>query len=154
MKKYYILFILIVCLFMTGCKSKETHTVGTLDLFNNIFTEAGFTVSDNMSRYQEEKRITGSMLAKLENGASVEMVTYDTSDTAKLAQDGHIDSFNLLKSTGNIIDKDEGENYYKYVMISNGYYMISSRIDNTLVFSKVPLDNKDLVENTIKDLGY
>lgn len=154
MKKYYGLFLLIICLFMTGCKTEETHEVATLELFNNVFTEAGFTVSDNISSYDGEERITGSMIAKLDNGATVEMVTYDSSDSAKLAQENHIDNFNLLKSTGNIINKNEGTNYYQYIMISNGYYMISSRIENTLVFSKSLLENKDLIEGTIKDIGY
>ena len=88
------------------------------------------------------------------NNVTVEMAIYDSVDNAKLAQETQIKEFDNLRSTGNIITKDEGQNYYDYTMISNGYYMVTSRIENTLVFSKVPLDNKDIIENTINSIGY
>ena len=40
------------------------------------------------------------------------------------------------------------------ILISNGYYMISSRVENTLIFCKTNLDNKATVENVLGKLGY
>ena len=39
-------------------------------------------------------------------------------------------------------------------MISNGYFMVTSRIENTLIFSKTPLANKEKVEAILTDMNY
>ena len=65
-----------------------------------------------------------------------------------------LDSFNLLKSTGASEKKDKGDNYYKYFLISNNYYMVSSRVDNTLIFCKTLLTNKEEVDKVLDELGY
>jgi hypothetical protein len=59
-----------------------------------------------------------------------------------------------MKSTGAIIKKDSGKNYYKYTMISNGYYLVTSRVDNTLIFTKTLLKNKDLVDSVLEEIKY
>ena len=39
-------------------------------------------------------------------------------------------------------------------MVSNGYYVVSSRIDNTLVFCKTMLKNKEKVEAILDSMNY
>ena len=152
MKKNFILYLFFVCILLTGCNN-DTKTVGTLETFNQKFTEAGFTVKDNSNTYNNEK-YQGAMIAKLNEDVFVEMVIYNNKENASKVQQEHIEMFQLLKHTGSSIDKYKGSNYYKYIMISNGYYMVSSRIDNTLVFCKVPIENKDIIENTLNEIGY
>ena len=82
------------------------------------------------------------------------MVTYDTTENAKKAQDSHIDIFKIMKGSGAVINKDEGKNYYKYDMVSNGYYMVTTRVDNTLVFSKTQATNKETIEKILNEMGY
>ena len=138
---------------MTGCGKKESKEVGTLSNFESIAINNGFTVNDNMNTYQNINYIIGSMLASKDD-ITVEMVIYDTSDNAVKAQDSQINTFNNYKSAGSTTKKDKGENYYKYVFVSNGYYMVSSRIDNTLIFSKVLLANKQVIENILDSINY
>lgn len=153
MKKISILFILLTCLFTTACGKKESKEIGSLSNFENISINNGFTVKDNMGAYQNINYIIGSMVATKDD-ITIEMVIYDTTDNAIKAQDNQIKTFSNFKSAGSTTKKDKGENYYKYVFISNGYYMISSRIDNTLIFSKVLLTNKETVENIFTNMNY
>ena len=44
-------------------------------------------------------------------------------------------------------------NYSKYTAFSNGYYYVLVRIDNTVLFSKIEKENKQLVDNILKELG-
>ena len=152
MKKKLILFMICACLLATGCGG-EIKEVKNLDNFTEIAGNNSFTVNDNMNSYTGVTYIEGSKIATIDD-VTIEMVIYDSIDNAKKAQERQIESFNSLKSTGASQDKDNGKNYYRYSLISNGYYMVSSRIDNTLIFSKVLLEDKEKVENIFEDMGY
>lgn len=154
MKKISFIFLLFMFVFITGCgTSNETRTVTTTGTFSSVASSHNLVASSNMDTYVGYDYINDAMVAS-STGIDIEMIIYDNEDTANSAQENHIESFNLLKATGASINKDKGKNFYKYEMISNGYYMISSRIDNTLIFCKTSLDNKDTVESFFEELGY
>lgn len=152
MKRYFILLGLVICLILTGCGGGRKEVKSTSD-FNTIASNNGFTVNDNMSTYSGNDYITEAMIATTSD-ITIEMVIYDSMENANKVQEGQIDSFNLLKSTGASEKKDKGENYYKYFLISNNYYMVSSRVDNTLIFCKTLLTNKEEVDKVLDELGY
>lgn len=154
MKKKIILSLLIITILLTGCTSNKTKTKIDNIKFTNTAISQGYTVTDNTQKYQDTTYITSSTLAKISDEHEIEMVIYDSEETASKAQEQHINSFNLLKSSGSTINKESGKNYYHYEMISNNYYMISTRIDNTLIFSKVKLSDKDKVISVINNLDY
>lgn len=153
MKKIGLLFIVIFCLFLTACGEKEEKTVKGLSEFSVISANLGFDVASNMDNYTDVDYISDSMIATLDD-MSVEMVIYDSEENAIKAQDNQIDTFNKMKGSGANVDNDKGKNYHKYTMITNGYYMVSSRVDNTLIFSRIPVDNKDKVESILEQLEY
>ena len=138
---------------MGGCAEKEEKTVKTLDDFQVACTNNGFTVTDNMNSYQNVDYITGSMLATLDN-FTLEMVTYDKDESATKAQNKHIEAFKAMKGSGAAINKHKGKNYYRYDMVSNGYYMVSVRVDNTLIFSKSQVEARDKIESILNELNY
>lgn len=152
-KNYFILLILIMAFITTGCGNSKMKEVTDVESFTSEATTDGFTVSDNSDTYQEYDYILSSTLAIVDE-VNIEMVVYDTADNAKKSQEQQIEKFNLLKSANAIIKKDEGKNYYRYTMVSNGQYMITSRIDNTLIFCKTNTDNSSKVEKLFDDLGY
>ena len=82
------------------------------------------------------------------------MIVYDDNEKAEKVQLSHIESFDLLKTTGAQAKKEKGNNFYHYSLISNNRYMASTRIDNTLIFCKVMVEDKELVESLINELGY
>lgn len=153
MKKSFLLFELLIFVFITGCGSNETRVASNLERFNNVATLEGFNVQDNMKSYKNANYIAGAMIGSI-GDTTIEMIIYNSSDDASKIQENQIENFNLLKATGATIEKEKGSNFYEYQIISNGYYMMSSRIDNTLIFCKVPLIYKDKIQKMIETLGY
>lgn len=153
MKKLNICLLLGICLFMTGCGEPKTKNVITMDEFTTITTNSNFTVSDNMKEYKNASYIDDAKVAVLDD-IQVEMITYSTEDYAEQVIEGHIENFNLLKNTGAHEKNTEGENYHRYFLVSNNKYMISARVENTLIFCKTDLDNKETVDKLFEDLGY
>ena len=153
MKKLFVFFLMIMCFFMTGCGEDKTKVSISTDEFSDICSNNGFTVKDNSSAYEKYDYITGSKIASL-NDIEIEMIQYTDSESAEKVLEGHIDSFNLLKSSGAAEKNTKGDNYHKYFLVSNNRYMISVRVDDTVIFCKTMLTNKDKVDELFEKLGY
>ena len=149
MKRKYLLLLVIFCMLISGCSnSNKTKDVKTSGEFNTVALNNNFTIYENTNYILEAK------IAKINENDAIEMVIYKDVDSAKKVQEKQVEQFSVRKNTGASIDKDKGSNYYKYVMISNNMYMVSSRIDNTLVFCMTSLNNKDSFSKFIDQLGY
>lgn len=153
MKKLSICFLMVMCLFMTGCGEEKVYEAVTLDEFNTVATNNNFVVSSSMSDYSNVDYIIDAKKAVL-NDIEIEMIQYSDSETAEKVLEGHIESFNLLKSTGAPEKNDEGNNYHRYVLVSNNRYMITLRVDNTLIFSKTLITNQETIDKVFSELGY
>ena len=153
MKKFGICLVLVMFLFMSGCKSSESKIVTSLDNFESVLKNEGFEVYNKTDSFKSIGYINGSMRATLD-AVVIEMFEYTDSDTAKKILSEHVESFNLLKSTGAHEIKEEGQNYQRYGLVSNGYFMISVQVDNTVIFCKTFLDNKEMIDNIYNKLGY
>ena len=153
MKKLSFCLLLIMCLFITGCGEPKLKEVTTLERFTEVAQNNGFSVVDNSDDYFGIDYIVDSRKAIIDDN-EIEMVVYDNSENADRTLKQHIESFVTLKSTAAAQKDVEGENYHTYFLVSNNRYMISTRVENTLIFSKVMVENKDLVENVISELGY
>lgn len=155
MKKMFICLLFVLCLFITGCGSNEEKVVATFNDFTTVLNENNFTVSDNTEEYTKKvDYILGARLAFFDENLQLEMIEYKDLETAKKVQDGQIKNFALRKSSGAFEDVDKGKNYYMYTLISNDRYMISLRVENTLIFSQTLLANKETVEKVLNELGY
>lgn len=153
LKNISVYLLLIICLFITGCGEEKTKKVATLDEFGNIASEKGFTVSDTTDSYSNADYILEAKQAIYED-ITIEMIKYSDSEYADKVQKNHIENFDLLKSTAATAHKDKGANYYSYSIVSNNRYMISTRVDNTLIFCKVMLNDKEIVDEILDKLGY
>ncbi len=151
MKKIKILLIGLTLLMVTGCMEK-TKEVKSLTDFYNTATEKEFIVSDNMVNYSADY-IKEAMVATFDD-ISLEMIVYDSEDNATKVQEEQINAFMNRKSTSMVTKKYSGDNYYKYTMVTNGYYLVSSRVENTLIFTTTPLSNKEKVDSVLDELGY
>ena len=145
------ILLIILILFMTGCGSVKTAT--NVNNFENVALSKGFSTYKGSSSYDNISYITEYSTVSF-GDTVIEMIVYDNSKNADKVQASHIESFNLLKNTGAQVIKEKGKNYYHYSLISNGRYMLSTRVDNTLIFCKVMLEHKDLVDSIIDELGY
>ena len=152
MKKFSLLLLLFSCFILTACNN-EVKENKTLNDFEKICNSLNIEVKDNLQNYTTDSYILGSRLATV-NGYDVEMIIYDTVDNAKKVQDEQIDTFMKYRGTFVTSIKNKGKNFYEYKLVSNGYYMVSSRIDNTLVFAQIPIDYQDSVDKLLNELGY
>lgn len=152
MKKFNFCLLLIMCLFISGCgvKSKE---VTTIDKFIEVAEDNNLSIVNNMDTYDDVDYILDSRKAII-GDTEIDMVVYVDSESADKALEYHIDSFVTLKSTAASEKEQKGENYHSYFLISNNRYMVSTRIDNTLIFSKAMIEDKEIVEKIINELGY
>lgn len=153
MKKFIMCLLFIGCLFITGCGSNKVKEAATVLDFMDVLEEKNFTVTDNLESYEGLDYILESKIAEYED-IKIEMVRYIDSDNAEKSLKNHKKSFDLVKSTGALENVEKGKNYHSYSLVSNGRYMISSRIDNTLIFTKVMLEDKEVVEEILTELGY
>ncbi len=153
MKKINLLVLLLFCLVITGCNSNKSKDVGTLDSFEAACTNNGLSVSDNMQEYKDVNYVSEAKVAVLDD-IRIQMVIYDNNENAENVLNEHISAFMTMKGSGSVINKDKGNNYYHFDMISNGYYMVTSRIDNTLIFTKTPVKNKEIVDSIFNELDY
>lgn len=155
MKKISLYVLCLVCLILAGCSNNKIKEAATLDEFKTACISSGFSYEDILSEYQAQDAnyIMGAIRATLDD-ATIEIVIYDNDENADKTQEQHIASFMSIKGTGTTAHKEKGKNYYKFSMISNGYYMVSSRIDNTLVFSKTLLANKEKIESILNEINY
>jgi hypothetical protein len=153
MKKINLLVLLLFCLVITGCNSNKSKDVGTLDSFEATCTNNGLSVSDNMQEYKDVNYVSEAKVAVLDD-IRIQMVIYDNNENAENVFNEHISAFMTMRGSGSVINKDKGNNYYHFDMISNGYYMVTSRIDNTLIFTKTPVKNKEIVDSIFNELDY
>ena len=145
------ILLIILVLFMTGCTMVKTAT--NVNNFENVASNKGFSINNRSSEYDSVSYIKEYSKATLDDTV-IEMVVYSDSESAAKVQQSHIKDFSLRKSTGAQIISQKGKNYYHYSLVSNNRYMLSTRVDNTLIFCQVMLEDKELVDNIIKELGY
>lgn len=153
MKKFNFCLLLIMCLFISGCGEERVKYATTIDNFIQVAENNNLLIVNNMDTYSNVDYIVDSRKAVVDD-TEIEMVVYTDSESADKALEYHIESFELLKSTAATQKEEKGENYHSFYLISNNRYMISTRVDNTLIFSKAMLENKELVEKVISELGY
>ena len=152
MKKKILLLGIFMIFLLTGCGG-GTREVKSVSDFETVSKNNGFTVVNNKDSYGEVSYIKEAVKATTSD-IVIEMIVYDNADDAEKVLEEHIKSFNLLKSTGATEKRQTGDNYHKYFLISNNYYMVSSRIDNTLIFCKTLVTNKESVDKVLDELGY
>ena len=153
MKKISVIFLVLFCLIITGCTSNKSKDVKSLSDFENVCVSNNFSVSDNMKEYSDVDYVSDAKAATNDN-IKIQMVVYDNSEDAQKVLEDHISTFMTMKGSGSVINNDKGKNYYHFDMISNGYYMVSSRTNNTLMFVKTPVSNKELIDKIFNELGY
>jgi len=153
MKKFKLFLALCLIFFLIGCSSNEEKVAIDNNTFNSVLTENGFAVVDSSSSYQTESYIISASTGKYDD-IEIQFIKYTDSTSAEKVLEGHIETFNLRKSTGASTINKKGKNFHKYILISNNYYMLSARVEDTLIFCNTPLKNKDLIEKILETIKY
>ncbi len=151
------LLLIITCiftlLFVTGCGTKEAITT---EKFNKIAEEEELIITDAKDQFEDKTYVKDASIASNVAGWQIEFYTFEDEDSAKEMYASNKSNFEETKedSKANAETNIEGKNYQKYTLSANDYYMHICRVDNTVIYLKVPDKYKDDVKNIIKKLGY
>lgn len=158
MRKGKVLLLGVICLLLVGCgtKSKDKEESKETTLINN-FEKASvkneFIFLDNKGSYLDNNNVINAKKAILDD-VVVEMVIYKDKKSAEKAQDEQIKNYKNEANESAKEKKKEGKNSYKFILEYDNFYIVSSRIDNTIVFCRTVNQNKKKVDAVLKELKY
>lgn len=149
-------FIGLLCLvsifLLSGCLIVRRSL--TAEEFSSIAERNNLNVVDVYEQFSEYNQITTANVAVSDDEWQVEHYTLKTKSDAQSMFHKNMELFEAEKTTGSKDSKIEIGNFIKYTLQTDSLYMVVSRIDNTLLYAKVPIEYKDAVNKVIKDLGY
>lgn len=154
MKKVLSLLVLFIgIIFLTGCINQKAITS---DEFIKIVKENKFSVTDVTNNVADELAVNKVIIATSGTGDyQIEYYDFKTEEAAKKAFEYNKKMFDTLKS--NIVKKKlevNMGNYTKYSLVSNGKYMLTTRVKNTLVMINTDQKYEPIASKVIKALGY
>lgn len=146
--KISLIFIIIILMF-TGCNKKVSITNSD---FEKVFKDKGYTIYNVTTQFSKKESVKSVILAQINNEYQIEFYTLKNVKEAIKLFDNNMKTFdNDSISSKKIISKN---NYSIYSSTNLNYYMYLSRIDNTLLYIKVPKKYKNDINIMIDDLGY
>lgn len=149
-KRYLVVFLIVVLFSLTGCMNKKALSV---DEVKSIVEKNGFQVTDTKYKYESFDYITDVLQLGDSNFYIQFIVTNDTEKAKQLFESNKqiIDSYRKGTYTNS---STNGKNYETYKLVSNGYYMYVSRVDNTLIYANEKEEYKEEVQKIIDALKY
>lgn len=142
---------LVLLFIITGCGNKTAIT--TTD-FKSKMSNKGYANTDVISQYTDYVYIKEATVAQSTEGWQIEFYVLNDETNAQGMFNENKITFEGLKGNSSTESSTSLGNYSSYSLTSGGYYMHLCRVDNTLLFVKVPDTFKDTLKDLIKDLGY
>ena len=150
-KKGLLIVLLVVARFtLTGCITKKALSSAEVKA---IVEKEGFTATEDTESYQEYDHIK----EVLELGNTNFYLQFFVISDVEKAKTLFNNNKELIDNNreGNYTNSSlSGKNYETYELISGGYYMYVSRVDNTLVYVMQKEEYKDEIKKIIKALKY
>lgn len=138
---------------VVGCAA--TKKALTAEDFENKTKEKGLLVVDVKDQFSQYDFITKATVAvNQEEGWQIEHYELKTLSDAKSMYNKNKSDFEKAKTNKNKETNMEVGNYSKYILETDTEFMLLTRVDETLVYIKTPIENKDKVVEIVKDLGY
>lgn len=134
-----------------GCNSKKTISASD---FSQKVSQMGYTLEDVTNQYTSNDNIKSVITAKANEGYSILFFVFDDDISATGMFNSNKNSFESYKSKSAVQNSIKFVNYSSYELTSNGYYMYTCRIDNTLIYVKASDTYKENIKKLIKDIDY
>lgn len=127
----------------------------TASEFKAIMEGKDFKLIDGLAQFAEYDYIKEVYLA-LNQDDNYQLEFYELSDVENAMSFFNVNKeiFESKKSGTSSETTLNGKNYSKYVLSSDGEYMLLSRIDNTVIYVYEDLDLKDTINDLLDELGY
>ena len=148
-----ILLFIILFLFLMGCSSKRNPI--SMQEFETIIRKKNYNYTNIKDHYLEDSTIQDAGIAYT-SVWQVEFYILDTEENAIKMYDDNQSNYEDLKDTIHTYSLDEHsyKNGDTYSLITNKDYLYISRIDNTVIFTYVPVEYYNKVHHFINELGY
>lgn len=143
----------VICFLMlftlVGCGSK---TVKTTDEFKTIAKSYNYTITDVSDKYSSG--IIEATYAESSDNWEILFFVFDEEANATARFNKEKETFEKYKGNSSSESSSRMGNYSSYTLTSSGYYMHVCRVDNTLLYARVPDTYKSDAKKIIKELGY
>lgn len=148
-------FCILISILLTGCNIGKDKDSITSDEFCSKMQDENYTIVDSSDQFSSVDGVNNVYIAIAPNYSyQIEFYELTSDSQAKESYKKNKDTFENLKTSVSANTEVELANYSKYTLVSNGKYMVISRIDNTFIYVNVSSEYKDDIDNILSDLGY
>ena len=131
------------------CSCKRNGIISEKE-FTKIAKNHKLTVVDVKDQFEDKKQVKEAYVADSGKNYQIEYYILDTENNAKKMYETNKEDFKSLKSKK---DKETEKEYY-YTTTTNDYYMYLSKIENSVLYIKVPIKFKEEAKKIIRELKY
>ena len=133
-KKGLIVVLLVVALLtLTGCMTKKALTTAEVKA---IVEEQGFRVTDANDKYSDSD-FTTDVIEIGNNNFYIQFITINNEENAKALFNSNKEKIDGFREGSYTNSSMSGKNYETYELVSGGYYMYISRVDNTIIYVNI-----------------
>ena len=151
-RKLFIYILLFISLFLlTGCSLKKKAL--SMDEFQDITIKNNYMFLDVTDQFEYNKSIKKAGLAAT-SVWQLEFYVFDNKDNAQDMFDNNVKLFKKEKNSTSLQVTNKVFNYENYALTTNKYYMYISRVDNTVVYSRVPVEYRSKIKKFVEKLEY
>ncbi len=150
-KKGLLIVLLVVALFtLTGCITKKALSSAEV---KTIVEKEGYTVTEDNESYDEYEHIK-EVLELGNSNFYLQFFVISDEEKAKTLFNNNKELIDNNREGNYTNSSLSGKNYETYELISGGYYMYVSRVDNTMLYVMQKEEYKDEIKKIIKALKY
>lgn len=147
MKKILILLVFAFAFLFAGCSAK---TPVTLDEFKQTMQKAGYSIHDVTAQYGE---IAQSVTVARKDNYQVEFFVLKSDEDAAASFASNKNRLEPMEG-GNVKTSVTASNYSSYNLTTKDQFYGVYRVGHTMIYLRVPKEQKDAVSELVKALGY
>lgn len=147
MRKIALPLVLLLMVLVMGCSDKTPVTV---DEFKQTMEKAGYTIHDASSQFKEEAQ---SVTVAIKDGYQVEFFVLKSEEGTAASFASNKNRLEPLEG-GNVKTSVTTSNYNSYNLTTKDQFYGVYRVGHTMIYLRVPKEQKDAVTGLVKALGY
>ena len=149
--KITIISLLTIIFIITGCSIHKT-AINSND-FEKIATDNEYYFFDVSEKFSDDKKVkSASMAATTVWQTEFYILNNKTSATEMFESNKQVAI--AEKTNTSYEETKKGTNYESYSLTTNKTYTYICRVDNTIIFSRVPIEYRNKTKSFVKKLGY
>ncbi len=143
--------ILISIFIVTGCSIHKNAI--TADEFEKIVNENEYYFFDVSEKFRDDKKVKSASMAAT-TVWQVEFYVLDNKTSAKEMFESNKQVAITEKTNTSYEEVKKGTNFESYALTTNKTYTYICRVDNTIVFSRTPVEYRNKTKSFIKKIKY